>query len=119
METAPNGLRKLPLRIAGSIGVIAALVYVAGILGQEDTTFVPQAFFWFSVMLVAGGTAWYADRSLRHGHTLARVSAVAYFVLGLVSNLIFTIGFVLALALSVGGFAGTEKPGKESAVGPR
>lgn len=95
--------------------MIASLVYMAGILGQEDTTFFPQALFWFSVMVLAGVSAWYADRSMRYGHTLARAAAVAYFVLGLVSNLIFTIGFVVALVLAVAGFAGTTRPGNDKA----
>ena len=117
VETAANGLRRLPLRMAGLLGVIASLVYVAGILGQEDTTFLPQALFWFAVMLLAGGSAWYADRSLRYGHLLARGAAVAYFVLGLVSNVIFMIGFVLALVLAVAGFAGTTRTGNDNQTG--
>lgn len=97
--------------------MIASLVYIAGILGQEDTTFLPQALFWFAVMLLAGASAWYADRSLRYGHLLARGAAVAHFVLGLVSNVIFMIGFVLALALAVAGFAGTTKTGNDQETG--
>lgn len=117
VDRAANGLRKLPLRVAGLLGVIASLVYVAGILGQEDTEFVPQALFWFAIMLVAGASAWYADRSQRYGHMLARGAAVAYFVLGLVSNVIFMIGFVLALVLAVAGFAGTTRTGNDQETG--
>lgn len=117
MDTASKGLRRLPLRMAGLLGVIASLVYIAGIRGQDDTTFLPQALFWFSVMLLAGGSAWYADRSLRYGHVLARGAAVAYFVLGLVSNVVFMIGFVLALVLAVAGFAGTAKTGNDHETG--
>ena len=108
MPAATNGLRRLPLRAAGAISVVTSLFYLAGILGQDDRTFFPQALFWFAVMLAAGGAAWIADQSPRHGRSMARGAAVAFFVLGLISSVVLAIAFVLALALAVGGIAGTN-----------
>lgn len=109
METAPNGLRPLPLRIAGSIGVVASVFYLGGVLGQDDTRFLPQAIFWFLVMLAGGIVAWYADRSMRHGRRMAVGAAMAFFALGLFSNVVFATVFVVAVVLTVGGFAATSR----------
>lgn len=106
VDTAPNGLRRLPLRIAGSIGLVASLIYLGGVLGQDDTTFMPQAIFWFLVMSGAGLTAWFADRSLRHGRRMAIGAAGAFFVVGLFSNVVFAVVFAIALVFAIAGFVG-------------
>lgn len=111
IEAAPNGLRPLPLKVAGSIAVVASLVYLGGVLGQDDTRFLPQAFFWFFVMFAGGVMAWFADRSMEHGKRMAIGSAAVFFILGLFSNAVFAVVFVVAVALSVGGFAGTSRQG--------
>ena len=110
MEAATTGLRRLPLRAAGAISVVTSLFYLAGIFAQDDRAFFPQALFWFAVMIVAGGAAWIADQSPRHGRNLAKGAAVAFFVLGLISNLVLAAAFVAALVLAVAGFAGTSRP---------
>ncbi|MFB3044426.1 MAG: hypothetical protein ACE1Y9_03010, partial [Acidimicrobiia bacterium] len=51
METSSKGLIRIPLRIAGIIGLTSAVIYIGVALGQEDTSLLPQAFFWFGVML--------------------------------------------------------------------
>ena len=107
MEQAGR-LRRIPLKAAGAIGVVSSLVYLAGVMGQEDATFLPQALFWFAVMLCAGVVAWFADRSRQHGRLMAMASGVAFFVLALFSNIVFTIVFLLALVLVVVGLAASR-----------
>lgn len=109
MDRAPNGLRPLPLRVAGSIAVVASLVYLGGVLGQDDTRFLPQATFWFLVMLITGITVWFADRSTVHGRKMAIGAAVSFFVLGVFSNVVFAVVFVVAVVLTVGGLSGTMR----------
>lgn len=110
MDTAPNGLRRLPLRIAGSIGIVSSLFYLGGVLGQSDTAYIPQAIFWFSVMALAGAAAWFADRSMVHGRKLAKGATLAFFLLGLMSSVVLAVAFVAAVVLAVAGIAGTSDP---------
>lgn len=115
MDTTPNGLRRLPLRIAGSIGLVASLIYLGGVLGQDDTTFIPQAVFWFLVMLGSGITAWFADRSMRNGRRMAIGAAGGFFVVSLFSNVVFAVVFAIALVFAIAGFAGMSGSEKENA----
>ena len=101
-------LRGIPLKAAGAIGVVSSLVYLAGVLSQEDTTYLPPALFWFAVMICAGVVAWLADRSREHGRRMAIASGVAFFVLALFSNVVFTIIFLVALVLVIVGLASTR-----------
>lgn len=97
--------RRVPLKAAGAIGVVVSLVYLAGVLGQDDATFLPQALFWFAVMAIAGVAAWLADRFPQHGRVMAIAAGVAFFVVALFSNVIFTVAFLIAAALIVIGLA--------------
>ena len=107
-QTGRLRLRSIPFKAAGAIGVVSSLVYLAGVLGQEDTAFLPQALFWFAVMLSAGVVAWLADRSQQHGRRMAMASGVAFFVLALFSNIVFTIIFLVALVLVVVGLSASK-----------
>ena len=107
MSAHPSRWRAIPLKVAGTIGLVAALVYLAGVLGQDDVTFLPQAIFWFSVMVLAGAFAWLADRSAHRGRPMAIGSGITFFVLALVSNVIFMIAFLLAVVLVVVGLSTT------------
>lgn len=91
--------------MAGAIGVVVSLIYLAGVLGQDDATFLPQAIFWFAVMASAGVAAWFADRSPQHGRVMAIGAGVAFFVLALFSNVVFTVVFLIAVVLVVVGLA--------------
>lgn len=84
---------------------------MGGVLGQEDTSYIPQAVFWFVVMFGAGVAAWLADRSLQNGRRMAIGAAGAFFVVGLFSTVVFSVLFVMALLFAVGGIAGTSRPG--------
>jgi MFS family permease len=118
METSPNGLRRMPLRIAGVIGLASAVVYLAVVLGQEDTSSRPQAIFWFGVMLVAGLLAWFADRLEHRGRRSAMVAAGLFFVLGVFSSVVFAIVYLVSTLLSVAGFAATSPTGEGSSIEP-
>lgn len=86
-----------------------SLVYLAGVLGQDEATFLPQALFWFAVMVSAGVVAWFADRSSENGRAMAIGAGVAFFVLALFSDVIFTVVFLIAVALVIVGLA-TMRP---------
>lgn len=101
-------LRRIPFKAAGAIGVVSSLVYMAGVMGQEDRAFLPQALFWFAVMLSAGVVAWFADRARQHRRRMAMASGVTFFVLALFSNVVFTIIFLVALVLVVVGLSASE-----------
>jgi MFS family permease len=116
METSPNGLRRLPLRIAGVIGLASAVVYLAVVLGQEDTSSLPQAIFWLGVVLVAGFLAWFADRLEHQGRRSAMIAAGLFFVLGVFSNVVFVIVYLVSTLLSVAGFAGTSQTREEESL---
>ena len=109
METPSNGLRRVPLRIAGVIGLASAVTYMAVVFGQDDTSSLPQATFWLGVMFVAGFLAWFADRLEYQGRRSAMIAAGLFFVLGVFSNFVFAIVYLVSTLLSVVGFAGTSQ----------
>lgn len=109
-ETAPQ-VRRLPLRIAGVIGLFSAVFYLAIILGQEDTSQMAQAVFWLVLMATAGILAWSADSSGTRARKQAVGAAAMFFVLGLFSSAeLFVVVFLTALVFSVLGFAGMGQP---------
>jgi len=118
METSSNGLRRLPLRIAGIIGLAGAVFYLAVLLGQEDTSSRPQAIFWLGVMVTAGLLAWFADRFEHQGRRSAMIAAGLFFVLGVFSNPVFAVVYLLTTMLSVVGFAGTSPSSGETSLEP-
>ena len=102
-------MRRLPLRIAGIIGVVTALIYLGGVLGQGDTQFLPQAVVWFAVMLSAGLLAWFADKLEARGRTAAIVAASLFFGLGVFSgSVVFVVTFLVATVLAVAGLTGSS-----------
>lgn len=84
---------------------MASLVYLAGVLGQDEATFLPQALFWFAVMASAGVAAWFADRSSQNGRAMAIGAGIAFFVLALFSNVVFTVVFLTAAVLVIVGLS--------------
>ncbi len=73
----------------------------------------PQAIFWLGVMLIAGFLAWFADRLEHQGRRSAMIAAGLFFVLGVFSNVVFAIVYLVSTLLSVAGFAGTSPPREE------
>ncbi len=106
MEQGIKQVRRLPLRIAGTIGLFSAVFYLAIILGQEDTSSLPQAIFWLVLMTTAGILAWSADHYVERGRAMAMGAAAIFFILGLLALDVFVIIFLVALVFSVLGFAG-------------
>lgn len=107
-------IRRLPVRIAGLAGVVAAFLYLAGILGQDDTEALPQAMFWFAVMMGAGLLAWFADRLADRARLSAVLAGGLFFVIAVFSNLVFATVFLVATALCVVGVVGVGAGGGEA-----
>lgn len=118
METPSKGLSRMPLRIAGVIGLASAVIYIGGALGQEDTSLLPQAFFWFGVMLTAGLLAWFADRFEHRGRRSAMIAAGLFFVVAVFSGVVFAIVYLLTTVLSVAGFVVTSPSSGETSLEP-
>ena len=117
MEERVNELRRAPLRIAGVIGLGSALLYLAAVVGQDDTTALPQAVFWFAVMAAAGLLAWFADQSAHQGRRMAMIATGLFFVIGLLTQSTpFVVIYLVAVVLSVLGFAGTATAPEETSV---
>lgn len=114
MENTTTELRRLPLRIAGVIGMASALIYIAGVAGAEDTSQVPAAVAWFLVIMVAGATAWLADRSSKYGRNMAIGAAGVFFIVGVLSSTVFAVIYLIATVMTVLGFAGTSREGTPS-----
>lgn len=115
-ELAPK-VRRLPLRIAGVIGLFSAVLHLAIILGQEDTPQMAQAVFWLALMVAAGILAWSADSSGTRARKQAIGAAAIFFVLGQVSSAqLFVIVFLVALVFSVLGFAGMGQSRQEKSA---
>ncbi|MCH7581687.1 MAG: hypothetical protein IIC72_03550 [Acidobacteria bacterium] len=118
METPSKGLSRMPLRIAGVIGLASAVIYIGGALGQEDTSLLPQAFFWFGVMLTAGLLAWFADRFEHRGRRSAMIAAGLFFVVAVFSGVVFAMVYLLTTVLSVAGFAVTSPSSGATSLEP-
>lgn len=118
METSSKGLIRIPLRIAGVIGLTSAVIYIGVVFGQEDTSLLPQAFFWFGVMLMAGLLAWFADRFEHRGRRSAMIAAGLFFVVAVFSSMVFAMVYLLATVLSVAGFALTSPSSEETSLEP-
>jgi hypothetical protein len=118
MEASSKGLIRIPLRIAGIIGLASAVIYIGVALGQEDTSLLPQAFFWFGVMFTAGLLAWFADRLEQRGRRSAMIAAGLFFVVAVFSDTVFAMVYLLATVLSVAGFALTSRSSGETSLEP-
>lgn len=98
--------------MAGVIGLASATIYLAGVLGAEDDSRLTAAILFLIVMFAAGVLAWFADRSFRHGRTMALTAAGAFFVLGVLSSVVFAVIYLVATVFAVLGFAGTKQEGE-------
>lgn len=114
MEPGPQ-VRGMPLKIAGIIGLVSAFIYLAGLIGQDDTTFLPQAIFWFAVMVAAGLLAWFAAGG--KGRVMAVAAAALFFILGLFSGSWFAVAvYLAAFILSVIGIFGAYSPKQKTHI---
>ena len=106
--------------VVGQSEVARSLVAQLGqvVLGQEETSSLPQAIFWLGVMVVAGLLAWFADRLEHRGRRSAMIAAGLFFVLGVFSNPVFAVVYLLTTLLSVAGFAGTSPSSGETSLEP-
>ena len=109
MKETPTRVRRLPLRLAGVIGIASAILYLAGVAGADDDTYLVAAGFWFFVTVVAGMVAWFADRSEQYGRRMAIGATVAFLVLGVLSSAtVFVVIYFVAMILCAAGFLGLE-----------
>ncbi|HIE21951.1 MAG TPA: hypothetical protein EYP73_05065 [Acidimicrobiia bacterium] len=107
MATTTPEVRRIPLRVAGVIGLASAVVYLIVILGETDSPLLTLAIFWLVVMIGSGLLAWYAVEAER-GRMMARLAAGGFFLVGLFSNPVFAVVFLVAVVLCIVGSARLE-----------
>lgn len=103
------GLRRLPLKVAGVIGIFSAALYLAVILGQTDSSQTASAVFWLVLIAAAGLLTWLADDSPTHGRRMAMGAAGLYFILGIFASTAFMVVFLAGMILTILGFAGVSR----------
>ena len=109
MEERNPEIRRLPLKIAGVIGFFSAALYLAVVLGQEDTTQLPLAIFWLIVMTAASALAWLSDGVPGRERQMAIGATIVFFVLAMFSSALFVVVvYLLATVLSAAGFVGVR-----------
>ena len=106
-----NNLRRLPLKIAGVIGIFSAAFHLAVLLGASNATVDAIAIVWIVIMFVAGVLAWTAPDTPAHGRRVAIGAAAGFFVVGLPAAPVFVAIFLVGMVLSIIGFAGIPKTG--------
>ena len=101
-------IRKIPLKIAAVIGLFGATLYIAEVVGSEELSSIPQAYFWAVVMFGTSGMAWFADWFPERARGLAVASSILFFVLALVSpsGTLFPLVYLLATAAAAYGWFG-------------
>ncbi|MDX1469457.1 MAG: hypothetical protein R3258_08945 [Acidimicrobiia bacterium] len=102
-------LRRLPLKIAGVIGIFSAAFHLAVLLGIGGASESGLVVGLILLMFLAGVLAWVAPESSTHGRRIAMVAAGLFFLVGLPTESVFLYVFLVALVLSILGFAGVEK----------
>ncbi len=105
-EGGGPALRRLPLRVAGVIGILSGILFLAIILGLGEPSGIGLEVVWLVLMLAAGLLAWFADRSVQRGRMMAMSAAGIFFLLGMFSQGGMVWVFLAALVLSTLGFAG-------------
>ena len=76
-----SGVRRLPLKIAGVIGIFTAAFYVAVLLGATGPVGALEI-GWVVLMFVAGVLAWTAPDTPVHARRVAMAAAVLFFITG-------------------------------------
>lgn len=106
-----NNLRRMPLKIAGVIGIFSAAFHLAILVGASGASRDPAAIAWVVLMFVGGFLAWIAPDATSHGRRLAMGAAASFFIVGLPASTVFVVIFLGSLVLTIIGFAGIPKAG--------
>ena len=94
-------VRVVPPKLAGVIGLLMSIVYLAVLLGFPESF--GLGLLWLGLMLVASALAWFAEEL--GGRRPAAAATVIFFVLGILSDFGVAIVFLAAAILSFLGFA--------------
>ena len=116
MEADRPPIRKIPLKIAGVFGFFNAAVYLAVIIGADDSSAVPQAIFWLGLMILAGILAWFADTVPGRERMMAIASTFIYFTLAMFSSALFALIYLAATAMAAYGWAWMKKKTPEKSA---
>lgn len=108
MTESSRIIRPIPLKIAGVIGILSAVLYLAVIVGVEDRSGFPQAYLWLAIMLSAGVLAWFADRVTGKERRMALGAAVLFFFLAMFSSPVFVLVYLTATFLAGFGWFGVK-----------
>lgn len=104
-----TGLRRLPLKIAGVIGIFSAAFHLAILLGIGGGLESGAVVGLIILMFLAGVLAWIAPEVSANGRRVAMTAAGIFFLVGLPTSTVFVYIFLVALVLTILGFAGVEK----------
>lgn len=100
-SAASDLVRVVPLKVAGVIGLLMAIIYLALLVGLPDSG--GLGYVWLGAIVAASALAWFADEL--GGKRPAVVATVIFFVLGILSEFGIAIVFLSAAILSFLGFA--------------
>lgn len=108
MEPQGQPIRRLPLKIAGVIGVLSAVMYLYVTFGVDNGSIGAEAFLWLIVLTAAGLLALFADRFQGRERALAITSTSLFFLLAMFASPVFVLVYLLAAILALAGFWGTK-----------
>lgn len=106
------------MKMAGLIGFVSALLYLAVIIGVEDRSGFPQAYLWLAIMAFAGGLAWFADRVAGKERRMAFGATGLFFFLAMFSAPVFVFIYLTATFLAVFGWLGVKKGDQVTPIEP-
>lgn len=97
--------------------MIAAIIYLALLLGASDGSEVPLAMVYLAAMAGAAALAWFADRlSVVIGRRVMWAAFTVFFILGVLSPLpigmLYLVATVLALVALARPRSGSDRPGR-------
>jgi len=118
MGDSPVRVRRIPLKIAGIIGFLNAVLYLAVIVSVEDRSGFPQALVWLAIMVLAGGLAWFADRVTGRERRMAMGASILFFLLATFSSPVFVLVYLAATFLAAFGWIGVKISTPETTVEP-
>ena len=102
-------VRPLPLKVASALVLFSSLIYLAVVLGSEDQSGRPAAYFWFGVMVVAAGMAWFATDFGSRARAVAIGVSILFFALAVFSGGVFVWAFLIATALAAYSWWGADQ----------
>ena len=118
MDDSPRRVRRIPLKIAGVIGLVSAALYLAVIVGAEDRSGFPQAYLWLAIMIFAGVLAWFAHRVVGKERRMAFGATTLFFLLAMFSSPIFVVVYLTATFFAVFGWLGVKTADRGVSVEP-